>query len=128
MFDYDRKKAIKGHFTLGRAVLTCFLVAVIAWLGYSNFNAFKKTVISFRDLKKSENGLDKLGIKEENLAGSLASLKTEEGLEKEIREKFPVAKNGEEMVVFVNEEKIPADNLDLTEESWWDKLIQRLGF
>lgn len=58
--------------------------------------------------KKKElilNQIETLRIREESLSSDIERLKTEEGIEETIRDKYQVVKEGERMVVIVDQEK-----------------------
>ncbi|MFA5751045.1 MAG: septum formation initiator family protein [Candidatus Paceibacterota bacterium] len=53
----------------------------------------------------AEIKVDELKQKKENYLQKLSDLNTEKGIEEDIREKFSVAKEGEKVIVIVDEEK-----------------------
>ena len=75
-----------------------------------------------RDSKNNtENIIKALEEKKKYLEGKVSSFDTERGLEEEIRKKFQVAKDGEEIVIIVdrqNERETPIDNSGIFSKLW----------
>jgi cell division protein FtsB len=81
-----------------------------------------------KELKNAEANLGSLKLREEKLNKDLDSLKHDYGIEKEIRERFPVAKEGEEVIIFVDpKEKVDIDNSNIN-QSFWNKFKGAFGF
>jgi len=58
------------------------------------------------------NKIDELKKRESSLSLDISKLKTEEGQEEIIREKYQVAKEGEKMVIIVEEDHKMGDSVD----------------
>lgn len=105
-----------------------FLLVVVVPLFFSNFRAFKSFLFGLKELKNTKANLGSLKLREEKLNKDLDSLKHDYGIEKEIRERFPVAKEGEEVIIFVDsKEKNDSDNSNIN-QSFWNKFKDTFGF
>lgn len=61
-----------------------------------------------------------LRSKQVELGSNIESLKTAEGIEKEIKEKYNVAKEGERVVILVDREATTTEDTE-TGKAWWHK-------
>ncbi len=101
MSEFNRKnKNNFWHSPLVLIVLFCILILfvfnIIGLAEKERETAKKKDI----ELSKIEN----LRIREKTLTDDISRLKTEEGIEETIRDKYQVVKEGEKMVVIVDEE------------------------
>lgn len=90
-------------------ILLAFLVIFFAW-GVIGFIVKMETVKDNRNL--AEEKFIELEKKKIELSSQIARLNTEEGKEENIREKFGLAKEGEQLIVVVedkNPQKEPKD-------------------
>lgn len=67
-----------------------------------------KMQITTENRKIAENKVTELEKEKEKLSTDISKLKTENGVEESIREKFPVAKEGENVIVIVDDKTPPA--------------------
>lgn len=81
-----------------------FLLVILFFIIKGSFGVYQKYSFSKNELKKSESELIVLEEKKSNLSEQVAHLDTETGIEKEIRSKFDVAKEGEKLIVIVDDE------------------------
>ncbi len=89
------------------------LVLIFAW-GVIDLTGKMKTTRENR--KIIENKVGELEIEKEKLSSDIAKLNTESGIEESIRDKFGLAKEGEGLIVVVEDkEKVEVEN----EESGW---------
>lgn len=92
------KKRIYSWWTVG-------ILAVVALLFLSNtWDVYKKYVASKKNVAGLETRYVESKERQVELKDKIESLKSEDGLEAEIREKFNVAKEGEKVLVIINEE------------------------
>lgn len=82
-------------------LLLVFASGVIGFMG--------KMQLTIENRKIAENKVADLEKRKKELSDQTASLKTVSGIEQSIREKFPVAKEGEGLIVVV-EDKNPQQN------------------
>ena len=69
-----------------------------------------KQIESGENLKKIEENLTSANLKKAELEKNIENLKTEEGQEKEIREKYDVKKPGEEIILIVEPKNVASQN------------------
>ena len=88
-------------------ILLSILVLFFAW----GMIGFLGKMIDTRENRKIiENKVSELEREKEKLNADIASLKTEEGIEESIREKFGLAKEGEGMIVIVEDQNPPTES------------------
>lgn len=101
--DFQEKKAIeKAAFSLPVLAILLFLAAFAVWglfKVYANYSVLKK------DIRELETKITKHKTDLDLFENKLKILNTASGLEKEARGRFNLKKPGEEVVVFLNEEK-----------------------
>lgn len=89
-----------------KPVLAIFgaLLLLFAWIVFGFMGKMQATREN-RDL--AESRVEELKRQKEDLSSKITRLKTEEGVEENIREKFGLAKEGEKVVVIVKDESEP---------------------
>jgi len=85
--------------------LLCILVLVFA---YGVIGFMGKMEMTIENRKIAENKVAELEKQKEKFSSEITKLNTEEGKEASIREKFPVAKDGEGEIVIVDDQNPPA--------------------
>jgi cell division protein FtsB len=68
--------------------------------------------------------LEKLTERKESLETNLANIKSTNGIEAELRDKFDVGKDGERLLVIIDKEIITQETQ--ADVSWWGNLWQKL--
>jgi len=81
-------------------VLLSILLLVFAW---SVIGFMGKMQMTVENRRIAENKVTELESQKENLLAEIAKLNTEDGKEESIREKFPVAKEGEGVIVIIED-------------------------
>ena len=108
MIEFQRRRKIRS-IIYSKWILLLAIIALV-FFARSTFTLWQKE----RDTKKTvdtlKNELETLAAKEKNLSSRVASLKTERGVEEAIRDKFKVVKEGEGVIVVVDQNK-PSDNI-----------------
>lgn len=95
------KKMIRGK------VFLAFLGAVIIFFGYSLFGLISKMEETSRNKELAQEKLNQLGDAKQKLSSEINNLKTDKGVEENIREKFGLAKDGEGMIMIVDDKNKP---------------------
>lgn len=111
------RKLLHSRYVLVVLIILLLLVARAVWGIYVKYE--KSLAIT----EKARADLMALEDRERQLALSIESLKTDEGKERELRDRFGVVKEGETLVVLVDnnpEEKMPTKKND---KSWWQKFL-----
>src|SRR5579872_3576794 len=101
VLDFHQKNKLRKFF-YSRVVLVIVLL-VAAYSLYSTWSIYRKMVQSRKDVEQEQSQLLALEAEEQDLNQEIADLKTSQGVEKEIRAKFGVAKPGEDMAVIVDD-------------------------
>ncbi len=83
------------------------LIGLSLTFSYSAISTYKKSLIAKQKTRQVEEELQKLIDQESDLKGSLNDMNTPFGVEKSLREKFGIIKDGEKAVIVteVNEDK-----------------------
>jgi len=103
-------------------LIALVLVVIAGFLIVSNWRILGKTMDSIRYRNAAEVNLKNISDREATLNAKLKELETDTGLDKEIRERFPVAKPGEEVIMIVPGNEATSDS-SVSSGSWWDKLM-----
>lgn len=89
------------HSPIALVVLFCFFLL----FGYNVINLIEKERETTSKKELILEKIDNLKEREVSLSSNISKLKTEEGTEEIIREKYQVAKSGEKMVIIVDEDR-----------------------
>lgn len=103
------------------------LIIVVAVFAKGTWSVYTKAQFAEENRTRAEQELEKLETREAALQEELLRLETERGLEEEIRQKFDVGREGEQMIVLVDAPD-PEPEIVIEEPSVWDKLVEILGF
>jgi cell division protein FtsB len=97
----DKRKLKKILYSKFSIVVLLLVFIFVAKAGY---NVYKKQADSYENRIGAEKELNELKARQAALASEIERLGTPEGIEEEIREKYKVAKENENMVIIVEEE------------------------
>lgn len=108
------RKILYAKATLGVLFVLSVIVARGAW------QVYQKAAIARAERVEAESSLGELVSRTKGLEESIDRLKSERGVEEEIRQKFTVARSGEEVVIVVDETSKKSKNgaSDDTIASW----------
>ena len=112
-----RKKSASKIYS--KPVLIILAIVFILLLN-SVFKVYKKETGSEKYASDSEEKLTVLLAREDFLRKEINSLKTTIGKEAEIREKFNVVKDGEKVIIIIEEENFVSED-DIDDRSWFSK-------
>lgn len=101
----NRKRQIR-KLLYSRPMVFILLLAVL-WVGKAAWGVYLKERDSRQKLGHTMEELAALKTRQVSLQEKIDRFKTEQGVEAEIREQFPVAKPGERMVVIVEDQATP---------------------
>lgn len=102
-------------------ILVLFIYNIIGLIEKERETSKKKDVIL--------SNIETLREREMSLSKDISKLKTEEGIEETIRDKYQVVKEGEKMVVIVDESKINTIEMEkLNEHGLWGWIKKTFGF
>jgi cell division protein FtsB len=94
-------------------------------LSYSVWGAYLKESDTNERWKSRESVLTELQGRESELQTEIDRLETAKGIEAEIRSKFEVAKEGEEVIVIVEPPKEDGEVITPEEKSFWERIFER---
>ena len=113
MRDFQRKRGFRNILQSWPVLgLLSVLLVFFAW-GIFGFMGKMSTTRENRII--AENKVTQLRQEKEKLSSDIAKLNTEEGVEASIREKFGLAKEGEGLIVVVEDKNPPAEENNFSE-------------
>ena len=101
------------------------LALTLVWLGHSVWRVYWRSRAVAAERQRTAAELAALKERQRVLTIEIAKLKTDEGIETEIRKKFPVVRDGERVIVVVPEEPIAA--IATTTKNWRQWLANLIG-
>ena len=81
-----------------------FLFIVLFFIMKGSFGVYQKYSLSKNRLENSQADLAVLEEKKENIENKIEKIQTDTGIEKEVRSKFDVAREGEKLIIIVEDE------------------------
>lgn len=108
MAEFQKSKNPKGSVYSKATILVLFFVSIVLIIGLFSIVPKERETRKNKDLVL--NALGSMRDQSTSLASEIESLKTEDGIEEKIREKYRVVKEGEGLIVIVDEKN---DNEDI---------------
>ncbi len=121
MLEFQKKKRIRK--ILYSPITLILLTVLMAIISRGLVGVYKKARLSLQNLEREKIELEKLVVREKNLASSIDYLKTEQGIENEIRTKFRAVKEGERVVVIVDNQASTSPLTIATSTSLWYRVF-----
>ncbi len=121
MFDFQQKRKIK-KIAYSRITILILLILVVL-LSRSTYQIYKKEKLSLANYNEVKKEFDDLKNRQTMLDSEITRLKTESGIEEEIRSKFSVAKPGETVVVVVDSSSSSSTDNNGDNLNWWQKFL-----
>lgn len=116
MKEFQQRRFFRKIF-LSRPVFVLFL-AIFAIFALSVFRMYEKSRYASLRNEAAENSLDELKNRSDNLRAAVGMLDTEEGIEKELRDKFQIKKPGEEYVVILENNQVVPEGEEQPKEDF----------
>ena len=114
------KEFLHSRYAIGFLMLVILLLINAVW-GISAKYGKSKDIA-----ERAKADLEVLREREASLNRSIEALSTEEGKERELRDRFGVVKEGERMIVLIEEEeKAPPI---VSKKGWWASFLGVFGF
>lgn len=110
------RKLFHSRYVLVILIILALLLARAVWGIYVKYERSRAIT------EKAQTDLVALEDRQKMLALSIESLNTDEGKERELRDRFGVVKEGETLVVLVGEGS-DEKPLKRDEKSWWQKFL-----
>ncbi|OGZ04487.1 MAG: hypothetical protein A2648_01445 [Candidatus Lloydbacteria bacterium RIFCSPHIGHO2_01_FULL_41_20] len=107
MVEFQARKEIRK--ILYSPVLLIILLIALVFLSRATYSLWQKNSNAKDTVFLLEKEREALGMKQNNLEARVSALKTDKGVEEAIREKFKVAKEGEGVVVVVDQKEEVGD-------------------
>ena len=104
-------------------IFLAFLVILALFLLKAVWDLFEKSQDARIAAESVQREYEELVVREAALKESLARLESSDGVESEIRQKFGVVKEGEEVVIVLPEDTTNAKQGMEKEEGWWQKFL-----
>lgn len=101
MMEFQEKRRLKNFFYCKFTLFV--LLVIVIWLANAVWNVYKKQDYTKVNLAKTAASLEGLQAREKMLSSEIERLKTKDGTEAEIREKYGLVKPGEEVIVVIDE-------------------------
>ncbi len=121
MHEFQQKKKIRKILYSPLVLIILALVLVVLIRGV--WNVYNKERLSSENLEQEQAELAKLEERERSLASSFDYLKTDQGIESEIRTKFRAVKEGEKVSVIIDD-KTPTSSATTTQKhGFWYNLF-----
>ena len=114
------KKIVYSKFTLLFLAILFILVSKAAW------NAYGHVKLTRQNLERAEAELRELEDRKRTVEQESAVLASDAGIEELIRERLPVAKEGERVIIIVDEDSEEASIESEEDLSWWKSWWQKV--
>lgn len=115
------KKLLHSRYAIGLLLIIIVLVSRGVWGIYVKYDKSRALA------EKSRADLAILQAREQTLTKSINALSTEEGKEKELRDRFGLVKEGEKMVILVDDATSAKPSANVINDSWWRKFLDSIG-
>lgn len=104
------------------------LLVLLVFATRGAWRMYQKAVIARAERIEAEHSLAELESRAKEFEANIMRLKSERGIEEEIRQKYTVARPNEEMVVVVDETSKKGKNDETQrEQSLWGKFLSVFG-
>ncbi len=103
-----------------RRLIALLLLIVVLWFGRSVWIVWQKNQTAAAGAAAAAGELAALTERRDNLAAKVSELSTPEGEEAVLRQNFPIAKEGEKVIVLVPDE---ASSGTASSSPWWQAIL-----
>lgn len=122
MLDFQQKRNIRK--IIFSKLMLLVLLLLVVFVGKGVWRVYKSQVMSRDNLANVERKYEDLLDRKEMLEDSIKSLNTEEGIEEEIRQKFGVVKDGETMIVIIDNKNTSSKAVEMEDGGFWSKIVE----
>jgi len=113
-----RSRNIYPKITIAVLLVVTLILTKAAW------NVFLKNNETRENLNETKSELSDLKKREVDLESEISRLNTEKGIDEEIRTKFRVVKEGEEMIMIIDSPEVSSTSRAVEKESLWSKVMK----
>ena len=121
MLEFQEKRKLR-RFLYSRITLVILLV-IIFFILKAVWGVYEKQSIAKENLKKISTNFNTLQGRELILTSEINRLKTDSGVEEEIREKYGLVKPGEEVLVIIDSDEVIGSTSVSSESTFWSRII-----
>ncbi|MDD5152871.1 MAG: hypothetical protein PHS95_02650 [Candidatus Pacebacteria bacterium] len=122
MLPFQERKKVRRILYSKTMILVLLVVAILVARG--TWQVYTKASIARAKSDESAQKLKEIQERNSTLEASLAHLKSNNGLEDEVRQKFNVARPDEEVVMVIDENSKKSENgANVSEETFWQKIL-----
>jgi cell division protein FtsB len=111
------RRFLHSRYAIAVLLVLCALLARGVWSVYQKYERSKELA------QRTQGELAELEARQKTLSQLNASLETEQGKEREIRDRFGVVKPGERMVVVVDDATRTDDGQSDGAGGWWQRFL-----
>jgi len=95
------------------------LIGLFVLFTYSAISTYKNSKIAKQKTRQVESELEKLENQEKGLTQSINDMNTPFGVEKSLREKFGIIKEGEKAIIIIEEEPEQSEQVEEENKGLW---------
>lgn len=121
-----REKNRLRRILFGKVAFVILLVLFVL-LARGTWNVYQKSAYAQENRERAEQELAELNEREAALRARLEHIETQRGLEEEIRHTYDVGREGEQLIVLVEEERSDTD-AEREQLSMWQRIVSFFGF
>jgi cell division protein FtsB len=130
MLEFQQKRKVRKILYSRTALIVLCVVAAVFLR--ATWNVYEKERLSEEYVSQASAQLDKISAKKEAISSSVSALGTDKGIEAEIRRKFRVVKDGEQIAVIVDDTAISGgrdqSSASSTGQGFWHGVASFFGF
>ncbi|MFA5997750.1 MAG: septum formation initiator family protein [Candidatus Paceibacterota bacterium] len=121
MIPFQERKKLRKFLYSPITLVVLFVALVFVTRGAWGIHQKAEIAISERDIAARDLAEKQSRVSELNT--SLTRLKSDNGIEQEIRQKYDVARPGEEVVKIVDDSSKKGENGGVVEKSFWQRIV-----
>ncbi|OHA26784.1 MAG: hypothetical protein A3C06_01420 [Candidatus Taylorbacteria bacterium RIFCSPHIGHO2_02_FULL_46_13] len=125
MKEFRRRRSVKQ--VLYAPVTIVLLALVLFFLARAVMNVYRSEQNSRRELVNAERNVADLSVRSDFLQREIDKLSSEPGLEAELRNKFPIVKEGEKMVIIVEPAEGSTNTSGNSKLGFWGRILDFFG-
>ncbi len=120
MLEFQEKRKIKK--LIYSKITLVILIILIIFMLKTVWGVYQKERLTKENLTKTNNNLSTLLVREKMLSSGIDKLKTDNGIEQEIREKYGLVKPGEEVIILVDRDEGTSSLPISSRAGFWQKV------